>query len=154
MQAFVEWHSKEFPGRTLYAVGVSIGGAVVIDTVHRNPTLFSKMVVVNTFTSLPDLVPEILFITSPIASLLENQWMSKAKIDQSLRHIEMLFVRSAQDTLVNYRHSAVLYNLAVNAGCKAILETQPDTGHNNFRGETTFKFLNDYLNAGVTDTLQ
>ncbi|KAF5332332.1 hypothetical protein D9758_016115 [Tetrapyrgos nigripes] len=68
-------------GKTpLILYGQSIGGAVSIDLASRNPEKITALILENTFTSLPALVPHVLPLLSSFTFLCHQKWESEAKI--------------------------------------------------------------------------
>ncbi|KAK7457113.1 bem46 protein, variant, variant 2 [Stygiomarasmius scandens] len=73
-------HDPRFGKTPIILYGQSIGGAVSIDLASRNPDKIESLILENTFTSLPALVPHVLPLLSPFTFLCHQKWESEAKI--------------------------------------------------------------------------
>ena len=60
----------------LVAYGQSIGGAVAIDLVDSNPGVFKALVVENTFTSIRQLIPDVVPWLRLLSPLCTEKWKS------------------------------------------------------------------------------
>lgn len=100
----------------LYAFGQSIGGAVAIDLVARNQNRFAGLIVENTFTSLPDLIPHVLPVLAPMKYLCRQRWPSLERL-RSFEggKVRVLILSGEADLLIPPRHSQLLFE-AVDGG--------------------------------------
>lgn len=132
MTALMEWHSATHPDEKLLIMGESMGGGIAIDTVHKFPKKFSKMIIVNSFMSLHLLIPEVVPIVKPLLPLVHNKWASIDKMNKTMKHIKMLFVVGEKDRLINPKHGRALFEKAKSVGCEAELVSLPNAGHNDW----------------------
>ncbi|RDB30001.1 Protein bem46 [Hypsizygus marmoreus] len=98
--------------------GQSIGGAVAIDLASRNPKKISALILENTFTSLPSLVPHALPILSPFAFLCHQKWDSESKIPLLPATTPILMLSGARDDLVPKEHMRALWEAVARRGEK------------------------------------
>ncbi|KAL1939240.1 hypothetical protein VTO73DRAFT_10043 [Trametes versicolor] len=91
--------------------GQSIGGAVAIDLVSRNPHAIRALVLENTFLSLPRLVPSALPVLGPFAFLCHQKWDSASKIPLIPAETPMLLLSGSQDEVVPSEHMHELWKL-------------------------------------------
>ena len=116
----------------LIAYGQSIGGAVAIDLVSRNQDKFSGLIVENTFTSLPDLVPDIVPLLWPFTFMLRQRWPS---IDRLYRlkgyDLKVLLLSGLKDTLIPPKHSQALHSALRKLDVEVELATFTDGSHND-----------------------
>ncbi|KAI0666428.1 alpha/beta-hydrolase [Trametes maxima] len=91
--------------------GQSIGGAVAIDLASRNPHIIRALVLENTFTSLPRLVPSALPVLGPFAFLCHQKWDSASKIPLIPAETPMLLLSGARDEVVPQEHMQELWKL-------------------------------------------
>lgn len=108
--------------------GQSIGGAVAIDLASRNPSTVSfrlrlvlflpdffveirALILENTFTSLPALIPSALPILSPFAFLCHQKWESALKIPLIPRSTPMLLLSGLRDEVVPSKHMKALWEV-------------------------------------------
>ncbi|BFZ57799.1 bem46 protein, variant [Savitreella phatthalungensis] len=94
----------------MYAFGQSIGGAVAVAIVHRNPGRFAGLIIENTFTSLRDLIPSVLPLATYLAWLCHQKWDTRAIIKAI--DCPILFLSGGKDELVPPAHMKALYELA------------------------------------------
>ncbi|KAI0635394.1 alpha/beta-hydrolase [Trametes polyzona] len=91
--------------------GQSIGGAVAIDLASRNPHAIRALVLQNTFTSLPRLVPSALPVLGPFAFLCHQKWDSASKIPSIPAETPMLLLSGVRDEVVPREHMQELWKL-------------------------------------------
>jgi len=91
--------------------GQSIGGAVAIDLASRNPSKIRAIILENTFTSLPALIPSALPILSPFAFMCHQKWESALKIPSIPRSIPMLLLSGVRDEVVPREHMQALWEV-------------------------------------------
>jgi len=91
--------------------GQSIGGAVAIDLASRNPSLIRALIVENTFTSLPALIPTALPLLSPFSFLCHQKWDSAHKIPLIPRKTPMLLLSGLRDEIVPREHMQALWEV-------------------------------------------
>jgi len=98
--------------------GQSIGGAVAIDLASRNPTKINALILENTFTSLPSLVPHALPILGPFSFLCHQKWDSASKIPRIPPTTPILMLSGAKDDLVPKEHMRSLWEAIAKRGEK------------------------------------
>ncbi|KNE56306.1 hypothetical protein AMAG_02130 [Allomyces macrogynus ATCC 38327] len=92
--------------------GQSIGGAVAIDLVARNPHRVAALLIENTFLSIPKLIPSVIPVLRPLAFLCHQIWASHRAIATIPQNVPILFLSSARDELIPPAHMRELYVLA------------------------------------------
>ncbi|OAX36782.1 alpha/beta-hydrolase [Rhizopogon vinicolor AM-OR11-026] len=93
--------------------GQSIGGAVAIDLASRNPSSkITALILENTFTNLPRLVPQALPLFGPFAFLCHQKWDSVAKIPLIPRSTPILMLSGVLDEVVPREHMQELWQIA------------------------------------------
>ncbi|KJA22504.1 hypothetical protein HYPSUDRAFT_40881 [Hypholoma sublateritium FD-334 SS-4] len=98
--------------------GQSIGGAVAIDLASRNASKITALILENTFTSLPSLVPHALPALGPLAFLCHQKWDSAAKIPLIPPTTPVLMLSGARDDLVPREHMRALWEAVARRGEK------------------------------------
>ncbi|KAF8634024.1 hypothetical protein AX17_004289 [Amanita inopinata Kibby_2008] len=98
--------------------GQSIGGAVAIDLASRNPGKIHALILENTFTSLPKLVPHALPLLGPVSFLCHQKWDSLSKIPLIPSTMPILMLSGASDDLVPKEHMRVLWEAVAKRGEK------------------------------------
>jgi len=98
--------------------GQSIGGAVAIDLASKNPTKIAALILENTFTSLPSLVPHALPLLGPVSFLCHQKWDSASKIPLIPATIPILMLSGAADQLVPKEHMRALWEVVAQRGQK------------------------------------
>ncbi|KAI9070411.1 alpha/beta-hydrolase [Trametes sanguinea] len=91
--------------------GQSIGGAVAIDLASRNPHAIRALILENTFTSLPRLVPSAFPVLGPFAFLCHQKWDSASKIPSIPAETPMLLLSGVRDEVVPREHMQELWQL-------------------------------------------
>ncbi|KAK0450350.1 Alpha/Beta hydrolase protein [Desarmillaria tabescens] len=100
-----------FSKTRIFVYGQSIGGAVAIDLVSRNPSKIFALILENTFTSLPELVPHVLPILGPFTFLCHQKWNSASKVPLIPARTPVLLLSGSADTLVPPEHMRALREL-------------------------------------------
>ncbi|TFK23981.1 BEM46 family protein [Coprinopsis marcescibilis] len=98
--------------------GQSIGGAVSIDLASRNPTKISALILENTFTSLPSLIPHALPVLSSVSFLCHQKWDSINKIPLIPATTPILMLSGMQDEVVPKEHMRALWEAVAKRGEK------------------------------------
>ncbi|KAG7095054.1 hypothetical protein E1B28_005844 [Marasmius oreades] len=98
--------------------GQSIGGAVSIDLVSRNPDKITALILENTFTSLPALVPHVLPLLGAFTFLCHQKWDSASKIHLIPPQIPILLLSGRRDQIVPQEHMRMLRELILRRGAK------------------------------------
>ncbi|CAM0141327.1 unnamed protein product [Umbelopsis sp. WA50703] len=140
----------------LVAYGQSIGGAVAINLVSRNEDKFSGLVLENTFTSLPELIPHVIPALKHFIFLCHQIWPSYLEI-RAIRRTPVLFLSGMKDELVPPAHMKKLFESCETGGAKYWKEFEEGT-HNDTcikRGyfESIGEFIRDEIwkHSSVTD---
>ena len=107
---FVLQHPKT-NNTPIYLYGQSIGGAVCIDLASRYPEQIKAMIIENTFTSIPDLIPSLLPLLKPFKFLCTEVWNSKSSIRRIGKDTHVLFLSGNDDEIVPNSHMKLLYKL-------------------------------------------
>ncbi|KAF7331591.1 Protein bem46 [Mycena kentingensis (nom. inval.)] len=98
--------------------GQSIGGAVSIDLASRNPTKIAALILENTFTSLPALVPQVLPLLGPFSFLCHQKWDSASKVPLIPASTPILMLSGAMDEVVPKEHMRALFEVVARRGEK------------------------------------
>ncbi|EGN94339.1 hypothetical protein SERLA73DRAFT_62688 [Serpula lacrymans var. lacrymans S7.3] len=91
--------------------GQSIGGAVAIHLASRNPAKITALILENTFTTLPRLVPKALPLLGPFAFLCHQKWDSASKIPLIPRSTPILMLSGVRDEVVPREHMQELWEI-------------------------------------------
>ncbi|KAG2130902.1 Alpha/Beta hydrolase protein [Suillus clintonianus] len=91
--------------------GQSIGGAVAIDLASRNPSKIAALILENTFTTLPRLVPKALPLLGPLSFLCHQKWDSASKIPLIPRSTPILMLSGVRDEVVPREHMQELWQI-------------------------------------------
>jgi fermentation-respiration switch protein FrsA (DUF1100 family) len=130
----------------VYMLGPSMGGAV---SLYTSPFFMDKLkglILLNTFTSLPDVVDSmnIIFrIFRPI--VLSNFWPSNERIVNNT--LPMLFISGRKDTMIPPSQMDKLFELAVKSKHKSMYKVE-DGEHNDtwfLGGFNMLKEINDFM---------
>ncbi|KDR70161.1 hypothetical protein GALMADRAFT_76280 [Galerina marginata CBS 339.88] len=105
-----------FKNTPIILYGQSIGGAVAIDLASRNPTKIEALVLENTFTSLPSLVPHALPVLGPFSFLCHQKWDSASKIPLIPATTPILMLSGARDEIVPREHMRALWEAVAKRG--------------------------------------
>jgi len=134
--------------------GQSIGGAVSIDLISRNPDkvcpyfetpylrgshLMSKitgLILENTFTSLPSLIPHALPLLSPFAFLCHQKWHSISKVPNIPPETPILMLSGLRDEIVPKEQMRMLFEAFAKRG-----ETTTSGGKEYKTGIERVKYL-------------
>ncbi|KAJ7820746.1 Alpha/Beta hydrolase protein [Mycena olivaceomarginata] len=91
--------------------GQSIGGAVSIDLASRNPSKIAALILENTFTSLPSLVPHALPLLGPFSFMCHQKWDSASKVPLIPPTTPILMLSGVADELVPKEHMRALWEI-------------------------------------------
>jgi len=134
--------------------GQSIGGAVSIDLISKNPDkvcpyfetpylrdshLLSKitgLILENTFTSLPSLIPHALPFLSPFAFLCHQKWHSISKVPKIPPETPILMLSGLKDEIVPKEQMRMLFEAFAKRG-----ETTTSGGKEYKTGTERVKYL-------------
>ncbi|KAH6872025.1 Alpha/Beta hydrolase protein [Coprinopsis sp. MPI-PUGE-AT-0042] len=108
--------APKIPRQILY--GQSIGGAVSIDFASRNPTKISALILENTFTSLPALIPHAMPALSSVSFLCHQKWESINKIPLIPAATPILMLSGMLDEIVPKEHMRALWEAVTKRGEK------------------------------------
>lgn len=105
--------------KNLIAYGQSIGGAVAIDLVHSNPGVFKALIVENTFTSIRQLVPDVIPWLRLLSPLCTEKWENEKKLDEVIGRDEggeddglsVLLLAGGKDELIPLHHMESLWKI-------------------------------------------
>ncbi|TIB63261.1 hypothetical protein E3P77_03574 [Wallemia ichthyophaga] len=89
--------------------GQSIGGAVCIDLAKDYPDSIHALILENTFTSIPQLIPSIIPLLTPFTFLCTEKWNSGESIKKIGKSVHTLFLSGRQDEIVPVSHMESLY---------------------------------------------
>lgn len=107
-----------FSRSPLILYGQSIGGAVAIDLASRNPTKISALIIENTFTSLPNVIPHALPLLGRVSFLCHQKWDSASKIPLIPATTPILMLSGAKDEIVPKDHMRALWEAVAKRGEK------------------------------------
>ncbi|KAG6865265.1 hypothetical protein C0991_004004 [Blastosporella zonata] len=96
--------------------GQSIGGAVSIDLASRNPTKIRALILENTFTSLPSLIPHVLPVLGPFSFLCHQTWDSASKVPLIPASTPILMLSGVKDGIVPKEHMRALWEAVAKRG--------------------------------------
>jgi fermentation-respiration switch protein FrsA (DUF1100 family) len=91
--------------------GQSIGGAVAIHLASRKSSKIAGLILENTFTNLPRLVPHALPLLSPLTFLCHQKWDSASKIPLIPKSTPILMLSGVQDEVVPRQHMQELWEI-------------------------------------------
>ncbi|KAJ1679662.1 bem46 protein, variant [Spiromyces aspiralis] len=115
----------------LVVYGQSLGGAIAIDLVAREPDEFVGMILENTFLSIPKLIPSVMPMLRHLSFLSSERWDSENQL-KLVRQIPILLLSGEQDDLVPPEHMKRLHEIALAYNEKpVIMETFPEGKHND-----------------------
>ncbi|KAJ7263043.1 Alpha/Beta hydrolase protein [Mycena rebaudengoi] len=126
--------------------GQSIGGAVSIDLASKNPTKIAALILENTFTSLPSLVPHALPLLGPFSFLCHQKWDSASKVPLIPATTPILMLSGVADELVPKEHMRALWEVVARRG-----ETKTTGGVEFSKGLERAKYMEFEL-GGHNDT--
>ncbi|KAK0199553.1 Alpha/Beta hydrolase protein [Desarmillaria ectypa] len=90
--------------------GHSLGGAVAIDLVSRNPTKVFALMVENTFLSIPSIVRG-WSVLRHLAFIVHQKWDSESKISSIPGTLPLLMLSGQRDSVVPEAHMKTLWEL-------------------------------------------
>eukprot|EP01105_Mastigella_eilhardi_P020163 TRINITY_DN4782_c0_g1_i1.p1 TRINITY_DN4782_c0_g1~~TRINITY_DN4782_c0_g1_i1.p1 ORF type:complete len:283 (+),score=77.31 TRINITY_DN4782_c0_g1_i1:113-961(+) len=108
--AFLKTKEDLIDTNNIVVFGNSLGGAVAIYLAARHSSEITGLIVENTFTSIPDMIPAVFPIIAPFRNLSVNKWNSLVDIPKV--HCPILFLSSGQDEMVPPPHMLRLYDAA------------------------------------------
>ncbi|KAJ3104779.1 hypothetical protein HDU97_008847 [Phlyctochytrium planicorne] len=113
-QTALDWitNHSEFGKTKVIVYGQSIGGAVAIDLVRRNPSKISALIVENTFLSIPKLIPHVMPVASYFTFLCHQVWDSETAIAQIPDTVPIQFLSGKKDELIPQKHMLELAEIA------------------------------------------
>ncbi|KAJ7148762.1 Alpha/Beta hydrolase protein [Mycena crocata] len=126
--------------------GQSIGGAVSIDLASRNPSKITALILENTFTSLPSLVPHALPLLGPFSFLCHQKWDSASKVPLIPATTPILMLSGVADELVPKEHMRALFEVVARRG-----EAKTPGGSDLSKGLERAKYMEFEL-GGHNDT--
>jgi fermentation-respiration switch protein FrsA (DUF1100 family) len=107
-----------FKDTPIIIYGQSIGGAVAIDLASRNFAKMDALILENTFTSLPSLVPHALPVLGPFSFLCHQKWDSASKIPLIPSTMPILMLSGVRDEIVPKDHMKRLWEAVAKRGEK------------------------------------
>jgi len=107
-----------FKDTPIVLYGQSIGGAVAIDLTSRNPAKIQAVILENTFTSIPNLIPHVFPALRHISFLCHQKWDSASKIPLIPTTIPILMLSGVKDELVPKGHMRALWEAITKRGEK------------------------------------
>lgn len=132
-------------GKTkIIAYGQSLGGAVAIDVVARNPDAFSGLMIENTFLSVPKMIPHVIPMLKNLTFLCHLNWPSESSIRQIV-NTPILFLSGAKDELVPPTHMKGLYEASQTRGLKVWKEFENGTHNDTCIQSGYFSAVRDFL---------
>ncbi|KAI9290134.1 Alpha/Beta hydrolase protein [Umbelopsis sp. AD052] len=137
-------------GKTkIIAYGQSLGGAVAIDVVARNPDAFAGLMIENTFLSVPKMIPHVVPMLKNLTWLCHLNWPSENNIRQIVK-TPILFLSGAKDELVPPSHMKGLYNASQTRATKVWKEFANGTHNDTCIQPGYFSAIRDFL-ADIRD---
>ncbi|EIW75926.1 alpha beta-hydrolase [Coniophora puteana RWD-64-598 SS2] len=91
--------------------GQSIGGAVAIHLASKNPSKITALILENTFTNLPRLIPSTLPLLAPLSFLCHQKWDSASKVPLIPRSTPILMLSGVKDEVVPHVHMQELWEI-------------------------------------------
>jgi len=107
-----------FKDTPIVLYGQSIGGAVAIDLTSRNAAKIQALILENTFTSIPKLIPHVFPVLRPFSCLCHQKWDSASKIPLIPATIPILMLSGVRDELVPKDHMQALWEAVSKRGEK------------------------------------
>ncbi len=115
-------YAKEtFKGYKIVLAGQSLGGAAAIHVATTYKDI-DGMILENTFTSLPDVIPHILPSLSLFKLLCVQRWNSLSIIHKINSDIPILFMSSGLDEIIPKLHMQLLYQKIANTSLVTVQE--------------------------------
>ncbi|KAF8557181.1 alpha/beta-hydrolase [Imleria badia] len=120
--------------------GQSIGGAVAIHLASRSASKITALILENTFTNLPRLVPHALPLLSPLTFLCHQKWDSASKIPLIPRSTPILMLSGVRDEVVPRQHMQELWEIVTRRqGSKLETDREPKANASEVgRGKSKF----------------
>lgn len=140
-------HIRAHPvlGKTkIIAYGQSLGGAVAIDVVARNPDAFSGLMIENTFLSVSKMIPHVIPMLKNLTWLCHLNWPSESSIRQIVK-APILFLSGKNDELVPPAHMRTLYETSQTRGLKVWKEFENGTHNDTCIQPGYFSAIRDFL---------
>ncbi|MCP5284467.1 MAG: alpha/beta fold hydrolase [Burkholderiaceae bacterium] len=108
-QAAWDWLAREFPGRSRYVFGHSLGGAIAVDLASRRRDVHG-LIVEGSFTSIPDVVRHFKWGWLPVGPLITQRFEAVERI----AHVQapVLVVHGSDDRLIPPALGQALYERA------------------------------------------
>jgi len=103
------FNDERYKRTPIVLYGQSIGGAVSIDLISKNPDKIAGLVLENTFTSLPSLIPHTLPLLGPLAFLCHQKWDSISKVPVIPSTTPILMLSGLRDEIVPKDQMRILY---------------------------------------------
>ncbi|KAK0455630.1 Alpha/Beta hydrolase protein [Desarmillaria tabescens] len=104
--------------------GHSLGGAVAVDLVSRNPTKVQALIIENTFLSIPTVARDIPFIRY-FTFFVHQKWDSASKISSIPRTTPILMLSGDRDEVVPQKHMRELWALAHRRSSSGVKDDTP-----------------------------
>ncbi|CAO3690284.1 unnamed protein product [Umbelopsis ramanniana] len=137
-------------GKTkIIAYGQSLGGAVAIDVVARNPDAFAGLMIENTFLSVPKMIPHVIPMLKNLTWLCHLNWPSENNMRQIVK-TPILFLSGAKDELVPPAHMKGLYDASQTRATKVWKEFENGTHNDTCIQPGYFSAIRDFL-ADIRD---
>jgi fermentation-respiration switch protein FrsA (DUF1100 family) len=125
---FIQQH-PELSSTKLVVYGQSIGAAVAIHLVSKNPNLISGLIIENTFLSMVSilyvtynyntflnniilqrkLIPHVIPLLKPISFMCHQIWDNERTIEELSSKVPVLFLSGSKDELVPQQHMNMLF---------------------------------------------
>jgi len=96
--------------------GQSLGGAVAIDLASRNPNRIHALILENTFTSLPKLIPFVMPFLSNFTWLCHQKWPSEKRLPLIPSSTPILMISGRRDQVVPPQHMDELWQISKKSG--------------------------------------
>ncbi|KAI6169601.1 Alpha/Beta hydrolase protein [Pisolithus thermaeus] len=96
----------------LILYGQSLGGAVAIHLASQNASKIRALILENTFTALPRVIPHAVPILSPFTFLCHQKWDSASKLPLIPREMPILMLSGERDEVVPPQHMKELWEIA------------------------------------------
>ena len=127
--------------------GQSIGGAVSIHLTSNNVESISGLILENTFTNLPSLIPQVNPYLKYFVFLCSDVWQSDKDI-QKIKDMPVLFLSGSKDELIHPSHMNKLHSLIQNQ-CQTEFASFENGTHNDtclqpMYFETIVDFIHKY----------
>ncbi|CAM0137934.1 bem46 protein, variant [Umbelopsis sp. WA50703] len=132
-------------GKTkIIAYGQSLGGAVAIDVVARNPDAFAGLMIENTFLSVTKMIPHVIPMLKNLTWLCHLNWPSESSMRQIVK-TPILFLSGKKDELVPPSHMRTLYEISPTRATKVWKEFANGTHNDTCIQQGYFSAIRDFL---------